>query len=185
MHDTTCGPALVDIAGMRDALAEAGSDPRLLNPGLPVDVSVDHSIAVDRFGAPEAVRINMEREAERNARAVPADEVGAAARSTTCACIRRGPASCTPSTWSSWPPSSAGARRRGAPGFIPDTLIGTDSHTPMINALGVLGWGVGGLEAEGVMFGLPVMMRLPDVIGVRLTGRAARGQRWRPTSRCW
>lgn len=170
MHDTTCGPALVDIAGMRDALAEAGLDPRLLNPGLPVDVSVDHSIAVDRFGGPGALRHNMEREVARNRERF---RLMKWAQGTLANFRVHPPGTGILHTFNLEQLATVVTAREGW--LFPDTLIGTDSHTPMVNALGVLGWGVGGLEAEGVMFGLPVTMRIPDVIGVRLRGALPEG----------
>lgn len=174
MHDTTCGPALVDIAGMRSALAEAGYDPALLNPVVPVDVSTDHSLAVDAFGGSASLELNMKREFERNAeryrfmkwatntltgfRVHPPGTgimhtLNLERLATVVATIEKG------------------GRRWAAP----DTLIGTDSHTPMINGIGVLAWGVGGLEAESVFFGMPVSLRVPDVVGVRLTGSLGDG----------
>ncbi|MBQ0819911.1 aconitate hydratase AcnA [Microvirga sp. HBU67558] len=174
MHDTTCGPALVDIAGMRASLAEAGHDPGRLNPVLPVDVSTDHSLGVDVFGSPDALRRNMEREYGRNAERYRFMKW--AARTLTGFRVH--------------PPGTGimhtlnlerlanvvtTAERDGVAWAMPDTLIGTDSHTPMINGIGVLGWGVGGLEAESVFFGMPVMIRVPDIVGVRLTGRLKQG----------
>jgi aconitate hydratase len=174
MHDTTCVPALVDIAGMRDALAEAGHDPALLNPVLPVDVSVDHSIAVDRYGTPDALSRNTERELQRNAERYRFMKW--ATRSLEGVRVH--------------PPGTGimhtinlerlatvvtTEERDGATWLVPDTLVGTDSHTPMINGIGVLAWGVGGLEAESVMFGMPVQLRIPDVIGVRFTGALREG----------
>jgi aconitate hydratase len=174
MHDTTCVPALVDIAAMRAALAEAGSDPTQLNPGLPIDVSVDHSIAVDYFGTPDALQRNMQREIERNAeryrllkwatqvlRGVTVHPPGTGIMHTIN--LERLATVVTQQ------------HRDGHEWALPDTLIGTDSHTPMINGIGVLAWGVGGLEAESVMFGMPVMLRVPEVIGVRLTGSLREG----------
>jgi aconitate hydratase len=173
MHDTTSTPALVDIAAMRDALAEAGGDPAVLNPVLPVDSSVDHSLAVEYYGEPDASTKNLRLELRRN------DERYRFLRWASKAL--RGVTIHPPGTGimhtlnlerlatvvSASEREVDGRRERWA---IPDTLIGTDSHTPMINGIGVLGWGVGGLEAQTVMFGMPVMLRLPDVIGVRLTG---------------
>ncbi|MDF2688398.1 MAG: aconitate hydratase 1, partial [Microvirga sp.] len=174
MHDTTCGPALVDIAGMRASLAEAGHDPSLLNPVLPVDVSTDHSLGVDVFGTPDALQRNMEWEYGRNAERYRFMKW--ATRTLTGVRIH--------------PPGTGimhtlnlerlatvvtTSERDGVSWAMPDTLIGTDSHTPMINGIGVLGWGVGGLEAESVFFGMPVMIRVPDVIGVRLNGRLKQG----------
>jgi len=174
MHDTTCGPALVDIAAMRSALAEAGGDPGRLNPVLPIDISTDHSIAVDAFARPDALDYNMRREMQRNAeryrlmkwatRALAGVRVHPPGtgimhtlnleRLATVVSVWEGDGD----TWA-----------------VPDTLLGTDSHTPMINGIGVLGWGVGGLEAESVCFGMPAVIRLPEVVGVRLKGRLRPG----------
>ncbi|HEV7138147.1 MAG TPA: aconitate hydratase AcnA [Steroidobacteraceae bacterium] len=174
MHDTTCGPALVDIAGMRAALAEAGGDPRRLNPVLPVDVSTDHSVAVDVFGTTDALQRNMKRELARNAeryrfmkwatRALDGVRVhppGTGIMHTLN--IER--LATVVDTY----------EHEGRARAVSDTLIGTDSHTPMVNGIGVLAWGVGGLEAESVCFGVPVTMRVPDVVGVRLAGRLRDG----------
>jgi aconitate hydratase len=175
MHDTTCGPALVDIAAMRSALAEAGGDPRRLSPVLPIDISTDHSIAVDAFGAPDALTHNMRREMQRNAERYRLMKWATSAlsgvrvhppgtgimhtlnleRLATVVAVRSDP--------------------EGSRWATPDTLLGTDSHTPMINGIGVLGWGVGGLEAESVCFGMPAVIRVPDVVGVRLTGQLRAG----------
>jgi aconitate hydratase len=169
MHDTTSTPALVDIAGMRDALAEAGADPAALNPVLPVDSSVDHSLAVEYFAQPDAAPLNLQLELRRNAERYRF--LRWASQALTGVRIH--------------PPGTGimhtinleqlatvvtVVERSGEQWVVPDTLIGTDSHTPMINGIGVLGWGVGGLEAQTVMFGMPVMQRIPDVIGVRLVG---------------
>jgi aconitate hydratase len=174
MHDTTCGPALVDVAGMRSGLAEAGHDPNLLNPVLPVDVSTDHSVAVDIFGTSDALKHNMAREYERN---------GERYRFVKWATMAL-------RNFRAHPPGTGimhtlnleklatvvmTEERNGKRWAVPDAMIGTDSHTPMINGIGVLAWGVGGLEAESVMFGMPVMIRVPDVIGVRLTGKLSPG----------
>jgi aconitate hydratase len=174
MHDTTCVPALADIAGLRAALAEAGGDPARLNPVLPVDVSVDHSLAVDHFGAPDAAARNMAREfarnreryafmkwASRTMRGLSVHPPGTGIMHTIN--LERLATVVSPQP------------RDGVRWIAPDTLIGTDSHTPMINGIGVLAWGVGGLEAESVMFGMPVMLRVPEVVGVRLTGRLSDG----------
>lgn len=174
MHDTTCTPALVDIAGMRDALAEAGGDPAALSPVLPVDVSVDHSLGVDVSAVPGAADLNKEREYRRNGeryrflkwatqamRGVRVNPPGTGIMHT----INLEQLATVVGT----------TVIEGRTVAVPDTLIGTDSHTPMINGIGVLAWGVGGLEAESVMFGMPVMMRIPEVIGVRLDGRLREG----------
>lgn len=178
MHDTTSTPALVDIAAMRDAVAEAGGDPTRLNPTLPVDVSVDHSLSVDVYARADAPAINLRHELRRNAeryrflrwasqslRGVRIHPPGTGIMHTIN--IEQLATVVTE------------LERAGAQGperwAVPDVMIGTDSHTPMVNGLGVLGWGVGGLEAQTVMFGLPTVLRVPDVIGVRLRGRLGPG----------
>ncbi|HEU5442743.1 MAG TPA: aconitate hydratase AcnA [Steroidobacteraceae bacterium] len=175
MHDTTCGPALVDIAAMRSALAEAGGDPRRLSPVLPIDISTDHSIAVDAFGTADALAHNMRREMERNVERYrlmkwamnalagvrvhpPGTGIMHTLNLERLATVAIGLTSPDGSRWA-----------------MPDTVLGTDSHTPMINGIGVLGWGVGGLEAESVCFGMPAVIRVPDVVGVRLAGRLRAG----------
>lgn len=171
MHDTTCTPALADIAGMRDALAERGVDPKLLSPLLPVDVSVDHSLAVDRYACSEALDFNRETEISRNAerygfmkwasrnmRGVRVNPPGTGIMHTLNL------------------EQLATVLELGSDGSAhPDMLLGTDSHTPMINGIGVLGWGIGGLEAESVMFGEPVSVAMPRVVGVELVGRLPSG----------
>ena len=174
MHDTTCGPALADIAAMRDALAEAGHDPMRLNPVLRVDVSTCHSLPVDFFASADAMQRNLAAEYRRN--------------SERYRFVKW--ATSTLDRFHAHPPGTgimhtinlerlatvvASEARSGEEWAFPDTLIGTDSHTPMINGIGVLAWGVGGLEAESVMFGLPVSLRIPEVVGVRLTGRLPEG----------
>ncbi|MFJ1301714.1 aconitate hydratase AcnA [Pseudomonadota bacterium AL_CKDN230030165-1A_HGKHYDSX7] len=175
MHDTTSTPALVDIAAMRDALAEAGADPALLNPVLPVDVSVDHSLAVEAYGRPDAADANMALEVGRNAeryrflrwasRALPGVRIHPPGTGIMHTINLEQLATVVTIA------NDAQGRRWA----MPDMMIGTDSHTPMINGIGVLGWGVGGLEAQTVMFGMPTMLRIPDVIGVALAGRLAPG----------
>ncbi|KQT13877.1 aconitate hydratase [Ramlibacter sp. Leaf400] len=169
MHDTTSTPALVDIAAMRDELAEAGVDPTVLRPQLPVDVSVDHSLAVEVFGQPGAIAANMQHEIRRNAeryrflrwasRALPGVHVHAPGTGIMHTMNLEQLATVVTTE-----------EREGRAWLVPDTMIGTDSHTPMVNGIGVLGWGVGGLEAQTVMFGLPTMLKIPDVVGVRLVG---------------
>lgn len=174
MHDTTCGPALVDIAGMRSVLACAGGNPALLNPVIPVDVSTDHSVAVDFFGQPGALERNMKREFERNAERYRFMKWA----SNTLKDFRVHPPGTGIMHTLNLERLATVATAKLVDGVLwamPDTLIGTDSHTPMVNGIGVLGWGVGGLEAEGVLFGLPITLRLPEVVGVRLTGRLNSG----------
>ncbi|WP_321871552.1 aconitate hydratase AcnA [Paraburkholderia tropica] len=169
MHDTTSTPALVDIAAMRDALAEAGADPSALNPVLPVDSSVDHSLAVEYFGELSAAPKNLALELRRNAERYRF--LRWASQALTGVRIHP-PGTGIMHTINLEQLATVVTRveREGETWAVPDTMIGTDSHTPMINGIGVLGWGVGGLEAQTVMFGMPVMQRIPDVIGVRLTG---------------
>ena len=170
MHDTTATPALVDIAAMRDALAEAGADPAMLNPVLPVDVSVDHSLAVEAYARADAVGVNLAREMERNGERYRFLRWAASALDNVTI---HPPGTGIMHTMNLEQLATVVAQGRGAAGgwLMPDTLIGTDSHTPMINGIGVLGWGVGGLEAQTVMFGMPTMLRIPMVVGVRLRGR--------------
>jgi aconitate hydratase len=174
MHDTTCVPALVDIAAMRSELAEAGHDPAGLNPQLPIDVSVDHSIAVDYFGSSNALQRNMTQEVQRNEeryrllkwatralRDLRVHPPGTGIMHTMNLELLATVVTARAATEGGW--------------VYPDTLIGTDSHTPMINGIGVLAWGVGGVEAESVMFGMPVMLKVPEVVGVRMTGALPEG----------
>ncbi|WP_332680729.1 aconitate hydratase AcnA [Bosea sp. (in: a-proteobacteria)] len=174
MHDTTCTPALVDVAAMRDAIAAAGADPERLSPVLPVDVSVDHSLGVDLSASPEAMRVNLEREYRRNSERYRFLKWATQALDGVRV---HPPGTGIMHTINLEQLATVVTTRRidGRLWAMPDTLIGTDSHTPMINGIGVLGWGVGGLEAESVMFGMPVMMRIPDVIGVRLAGALREG----------
>ena len=175
MHDTTCGPALVDIAAMRDVIAEHGGDPSALSPICPVATSTDHSIGVDRFGTGAALAENMAIEVERNAERYRFMK-WAAASLGNFRVFPPGTGIMHTINMEHLSPVVAFDRIDGEDWIIPDTLLGTDSHTPMINALGVLGWGVGGLEAEGAMFGLPLALRLPEVVGVRLTGALGPGR---------
>jgi aconitate hydratase len=169
MHDTTSTPALVDLAAMRSTLAEAGVDPALLNASLPVDVSVDHSLAVEAFGRPDAPALNMDHEVRRNR-----ERYGFLRWASS---VLRGVRIHPPGTGimhtiniEQLATVVTTEERDGTTWLVPDMMIGTDSHTPMVNGIGVLGWGVGGLEAQTVMFGMPTMLRIPDVIGVRFTG---------------
>ncbi len=169
MHDTTSTPALVDIAAMRDYLAREGGDPSALTPSLPVDVSIDHSLAVEAFGQADAVELNMGHEIRRNSERYRFLRWASSALPT----VRINP----PGTGimhtinlEQLATVVTTQQREDGTWIFPDMLLGTDSHTPMINGIGVLGWGVGGLEAQTVMFGMPTMLRIPDVIGVRLVG---------------
>ncbi|WP_420005671.1 aconitate hydratase AcnA [Arenibacterium sp. LLYu02] len=165
MHDTTCTPALADIAALRDVLAEAGSDPSLLTPDLPVEVSVDHSVAVDVYARSDALSQNTRTEIARNAERYSFMKWAAGVMETL----------------NVNPPGTGIMHTINLEQLAtlvvvdgdyahPDMMLGTDSHTPMVNGLGVLAWGVGGLEAESAMFGQPVVLAFPEVVGVRLTG---------------
>jgi aconitate hydratase len=174
MQDFTGVPAVVDLAAMRDAVQALGGDPQIVNPGIPVEMIIDHSVQIDHYGTADALRYNVAREYERNQERY--ELLKWAQRNF--------------SNFRVVPPNSGICHQVNleylARGIIeetagecslayPDTLIGTDSHTTMINGLGVAGWGVGGIEAEAVMLGQPYYMPIPEVIGVRLTGRLSEG----------
>ncbi len=175
MQDFTGVPAVVDLAAMRDAIARLGGDPQKINPLVPVDLVIDHSVMVDAFGSPTAFEENVAheyarnieryeflrwgQEALRNFRVVPPG---------TGICHQVNLEYLAQTVWSSPGPD-------GAIFAYPDTLVGTDSHTTMVNGLGVLGWGVGGIEAEAAMLGQPISMLIPEVVGFRLTGTLAEG----------
>ncbi|SDI60013.1 aconitate hydratase AcnA [Alloyangia pacifica] len=171
MHDTTCTPALADIAGLRDALAEAGADPSVLAPSLPVEVSVDHSLAVDVFARAGAPQVNLRNEIARNAERYSFMKWASEVMETVHV---NPPGTGIMHTLNL--EQYATLLEIGTDGRAhPDMMLGTDSHTPMINGIGVLGWGIGGLEAESVMFGQTVSLAMPEVIGVRLDGRLPEG----------
>lgn len=174
MQDFTGVPAVVDLAAMRDAVAARGGDPARINPLNPVDLVIDHSVMVDRFASDSAyeenVMIEMERNRERyeflrwgqeafdNFRVVPPG---------TGICHQVNIEFLARCVWSS--------ERDGVLQAYPDTLVGTDSHTTMVNGMAVLGWGVGGIEAEAAMLGQPLSMLIPEVVGVRIDGRLREG----------
>ncbi len=174
MQDFTGVPAVVDLAAMRDAMVELGGDARKINPLAPVDLVIDHSVMVDHFGTSAAfgknVIFEMERNQERyaflswgqqafdNFRVVPPG---------TGICHQVNLEYLAKVVWT--------AQNGQAPLAYPDTLVGTDSHTTMVNGLGVLGWGVGGIEAEAAMLGQPISMLIPEVIGFRMTGQMREG----------
>src|SRR5262249_3690088 len=174
LQDFTGVPAIVDLAAMRDGIARLGGDPAKVNPLQPVELVIDHSVQVDYFGQTDAFQLNAELEfsrnrerysflrwgqnAFRNFRVVPPDtgivhqvNLEHLARVVVKDDVDGGALA------------------------YPDTLVGTDSHTTMINGLGVVGWGVGGIEAEAAMLGQPISMLVPQVLGVRLTGALAPG----------
>jgi aconitate hydratase len=174
MQDFTGVPAIVDLAAMRDAIKKMGGDPEKINPLSPVDLVIDHSIQVDQFNTQTAMLFNAKMEMERNYeryeflrwgqkafndfRVVPPD---------TGICHQVNLEFLAKAVWSQ--------EINGKKFAYPDTLVGTDSHTTMINGLGVLGWGVGGIEAEAAMLGQPVSMVIPEVIGVKLSGKLREG----------
>ncbi len=174
LQDFTGVPCVVDLAAMRDAMAAMGGDPKRINPLQAVDLVIDHSVQVDAFGSRDAMRQNARLEYDRNGERY--------------AFLRWGANSL--SNFRVVPPDTGIVhqvnleylarvvfvkRADGVTQAYPDTLVGTDSHTPMVNALGVLGWGVGGIEAEAAMLGQPISMLIPQVVGVKLTGNLPAG----------
>ncbi len=164
MQDFTGVPAVVDLAAMRDAMASLGGDPEKINPLVPVDLVIDHSVIVDEFGTPLAFAHNVEHEYKRNGERYRFLKWGQQAFRNfrvvppgTGICHQVNLEYLGQVVWSS--------EEDGVEIAYPDTCVGTDSHTTMINGLGVLGWGVGGIEAEAAMLGQPVSMLLPEVIG--------------------
>ncbi len=170
LQDFTGVPAVVDLAALRDASREMGGDPQTINPLVPCDLVIDHSVQVDYFGRPDALRLNARAEFERNGERYQFLKWGQQAFQS----------------FSVVPPATGIVHqvnleylarvvmsRDGV--AYPDSLVGTDSHTTMINGLGVVGWGVGGIEAEAVMLGQPIYMLTPKVVGFRLTGRLPEG----------
>lgn len=174
MHDTTSTPALVDMAAMRDAISASGGDPSRISPALPVEVSVDHSLAVEAFGRPDAPTLNIREEIRRNRERYRFLK-WASAEMDGLHINPPGTGIMHTINLEQLATVVTTEVRDGVEWVVPDQMLGTDSHTPMINGLGVLGWGVGGLEAETVMFGMPTTLRIPDVVGVRLTGALGPG----------
>jgi aconitate hydratase len=176
MQDFTGVPAVVDLAAMRDAMAEMGGDPAKINPLAPAELVIDHSVQVDAFGTHDAFRVNAEREFERNRERYAFLRWGAGAFDNF--------AVVPPDTgivhqvnleYLSRVVFTADGDGSGPARAYPDTLVGTDSHTTMVNGLGVLGWGVGGIEAEAAMLGQPMSMLIPQVVGFRLHGALPEG----------
>lgn len=176
LQDFTGVPLLVDLAAMRSAVARLGKNPKIIEPLVPVDLVVDHSVQVDFYGRPDALLRNLDLEFQRNRERYEFLKWGMQAFDT----------------FKVVPPGigivhqvnleylakgvlSAKAASESAPVYYPDTLVGTDSHTTMINGLGIVGWGVGGIEAEAGMLGQPVYFLTPDVVGVHLTGALREG----------
>lgn len=174
MQDFTGVPAVVDLAAMRDAMAKAGGDPQKINPLSPVDLVIDHSVMVDKFASQAAFAQNVEIEMERNGERYAFLRWGQNAFDNfrvvppgTGICHQVNLEYLGRTVWTK--------DEDGRTYAFPDTLVGTDSHTTMINGLGVLGWGVGGIEAEAAMLGQPVSMLIPEVIGFKLTGKLKEG----------
>ena len=176
MQDFTGVPAVVDLAAMRDAMTALGGDPDKINPLVPVDLVIDHSVVVDYAGTAKALGQNVKREYEQNQERYRFLKWGQQAFSNfsvvppgTGICHQVNLEYLAQTVWTK-------KGKRGEPEVAyPDTLVGTDSHTTMVNGLGVLGWGVGGIEAEAVMLGQPLSMLLPEVIGFKLTGELREG----------
>jgi len=174
MQDFTGVPAVVDLAAMRDAVAKAGGDPQKINPLSPVDLVIDHSVMVDRFGTDRAFEQNVEIEMQRNGERYEFLRWGQQAFDNFSV-VPPGTGICHQVNLEYLGQVVWTREENGETVAYPDTLVGTDSHTTMINGLGVLGWGVGGIEAEAAMLGQPVSMLIPEVIGFRLTGRLNEG----------
>ncbi|WP_420960349.1 aconitate hydratase AcnA [Brucella sp. IR073] len=174
MQDFTGVPAVVDLAAMRDAMVSLGGDPEKINPLVPVDLVIDHSVIVDEFGNPQAFKRNVDLEYQRNGERYRFLKWGQQAFRNfrvvppgTGICHQVNLEYLAQAVWTK--------EEGGVTVAYPDTCVGTDSHTTMVNGLGVLGWGVGGIEAEAAMLGQPVSMLLPEVIGFRLTGKLKEG----------
>jgi aconitate hydratase len=175
LQDFTGVPCVVDLAAMRDAIKKLGGDTAKINPLVPVNLVIDHSVMVDEFGHPKAMEANMALEYERNAERYDFLKWGSksfqnftAVPPGTGICHQVNLEHLAQAVWSSEGPD-------GVMVAYPDTCVGTDSHTTMINGLGVLGWGVGGIEAEAAMLGQPVSMLIPEVVGFYLEGAMAEG----------
>jgi aconitate hydratase len=175
MQDFTGVPAVVDLAAMRDAMKALGGNPEKINPQVPVHLVIDHSVMVDEFGTPKAFERNVELEYERNIERYEFLKWGSGAFDNfkvvppgTGICHQVNLEHISRTIWSS-------QDAKGEEVAYPDTLVGTDSHTTMVNGLGVLGWGVGGIEAEAAMLGQPVSMLIPEVVGFHLTGALREG----------
>lgn len=172
LQDFTGVPAVVDLAAMRDAVAKLGGDPTSINPGQPAELVIDHSVQVDNFGSPEAATLNAEIEFQRNHERYLFLRWGQQAFSN----FRVVPPSTGIVHQVNLEYLARVVMRNDDNGYAyPDTLVGTDSHTTMINGVGVLGWGVGGIEAEAAMLGQPISMLVPQVVGFRLKGAMPEG----------
>ncbi len=174
MQDFTGVPAIVDLAAMRDAMAALGSDPEKINPLNPVHLVIDHSVMVDYFGTEDSYEKNVAREYERNGERYDFLKWGQTAFDNF-AVVPPGTGICHQVNLEYLAQTVWTRDEAGKTYAFPDTLVGTDSHTTMINGIGVLGWGVGGIEAEAAMLGQPVSMLIPEVVGFELTGSLPEG----------
>ncbi len=174
MQDFTGVPAIVDLAAMRDAMDDLGSDPAKINPLVPVDLIIDHSVQVDAFGNPRAFDINADRDYERNRERYAFLRWGQQAFDNFRV-VPPATGICHQVNLEYLGQVVFTRETDGVTQAYPDTLVGTDSHTTMINGLGVLGWGVGGIEAEAAMLGQPISMLLPQVVGFKLSGELSEG----------
>ena len=175
MQDFTGVPAVVDLAAMRDGIVALGGDPEKINPLNPVDLVIDHSVMIDEFGTPHAFKMNVDREYERNMERYTFLKWGQSAFNNfrvvppgTGICHQVNLEYLSQTVWTD-------TDQNGDLVAYPDTLVGTDSHTTMVNGAAVLGWGVGGIEAEAAMLGQPISMLIPEVVGFELTGAMMEG----------
>ncbi|WP_138424029.1 aconitate hydratase AcnA [Maritimibacter alexandrii] len=175
MQDFTGVPAVVDLAAMRDGIKALGGDAEKINPLVPVDLVIDHSVMIDEFGNPRAFQMNVDREYERNMERYQFLKWGQTAFENfrvvppgTGICHQVNLEYLAQTVWTD-------KDQNGEEVAYPDTLVGTDSHTTMINGVAVLGWGVGGIEAEAAMLGQPISMLIPEVVGFKLTGAMVEG----------
>ncbi|WP_413717093.1 aconitate hydratase AcnA [Silicimonas sp. MF1-12-2] len=175
MQDFTGVPAVVDLAAMRDGIVALGGDAEKINPLNPVDLVIDHSVMIDEFGNPRAFQMNVDREYERNMERYTFLKWGQSAFNNfrvvppgTGICHQVNLEYLSQTVWTD-------TDQAGQEVAYPDTLVGTDSHTTMVNGLAVLGWGVGGIEAEAAMLGQPISMLIPEVVGFELTGQMVEG----------
>lgn len=175
MQDFTGVPAVVDLAAMRDGIKALGGDAKKINPLVPVDLVIDHSVMIDEFGNPRAFQMNVDREYERNMERYQFLKWGQTAFENfrvvppgTGICHQVNLEYLAQTVWTDTDPD-------GVEVAYPDTLVGTDSHTTMVNGAAVLGWGVGGIEAEAAMLGQPISMLIPEVVGFKLTGEMIEG----------
>ena len=174
MQDFTGVPAVVDLAAMRDAIKTLGGDPERVNPLAPAELVIDHSVQVDEYGTPAAYEANSLLEFQRNRERYAFLKWGQSAF-RNFSCVPPGMGICHQVNLEYLARVVFTAQIDGEMVAYPDTLVGTDSHTTMINGLGVLGWGVGGIEAEAAMLGQPVSMLIPQVVGYKLTGKLREG----------